>query len=338
MTASLYLRQIEKAIKRAVKRDLFDIRIRTAIRPQDIRRSIAEERPQIVHFCGHGMKDGSLLLEDDGGNRKPVSPESLAALFRLHVDYVKCVLLNACYSAKSGEAISQYINYVIGMNQPIDDKAAIVFAQGFYDGLGYDNTNNQDVIQRAFDEGIVAIGLENLSQEQIPVLYTSTDELRIDYTQLQDLLKLGEWKKADLLTLAVMLKVSGREKEGWLNDKSINNFPCTDLCMIDQLWVKYSNGNFSFSVQKRIWESVEQDYSKFGYLVGWLKNKYIYYDHLTFSANAPQGHLPASLAVAISPLHHWNPLEAFSFQFYSTVSSLASRLRKCNCNTNSLKL
>jgi Effector-associated domain 1/CHAT domain len=164
------IREIEEAIRRATNRDLFEIRIRTAVRPQDIRRAIAEEQPQIVHFCGHGLEDGSLLLEDDGGNNKPVPPEVLAALFKLHADYVNCVLLNACYSEKIAIAISQYINYAIGMNQPIEDKAAIAFAQGFYDGLGYTNLGNQDMFQRAFDEGMVAIEMENLSQGSIPVL------------------------------------------------------------------------------------------------------------------------------------------------------------------------
>ncbi|BAY46705.1 hypothetical protein SAMD00079811_43180 [Scytonema sp. HK-05] len=165
------IRKVEETIKRAVRRDLFEIKIRTAVRPQDIRRALAEERPQIVHFCGHGMEDGSLVLEDDFGNHKPVLPTGLAALFRLHSDYVKCVLLNACYSASPGQAISKHINYVIGMNQPIEDRAAIVFAQGFYDGLGYENVDNLDVIQRAFNEGLVAIELENLLQDAIPILW-----------------------------------------------------------------------------------------------------------------------------------------------------------------------
>ena len=164
------IREIEEAIRRATKRDLFDIRIRTAVRPQDIRRAIAEEKPQIVHFCGHGLDNGYLLLEDDGGNNKPVAPEALALLFKLHTNYVKCVLLNACYSEKPADAISQHIDYVIGMNNPIQDKAAIEFAKGFYDGLGYELSDKQDVFQRAFDEGVVAAQLENISQGQIPIL------------------------------------------------------------------------------------------------------------------------------------------------------------------------
>ena len=110
------------------------------------------------------------MLEDDGGNHKAVSSEGLAALFKLHANYVKYVLLNACYSSKPAEVIGKHINYVIGMNQPIEDRAAIVFAQGFYDGLGYDNIDNLDVIQRAFDEGIVAIQLENILRNAIPSL------------------------------------------------------------------------------------------------------------------------------------------------------------------------
>ncbi|MEH1899810.1 MAG: AAA-like domain-containing protein [Nostoc sp.] len=166
------IREIEDAIRRATRRHLFEVRIRTAVRPQDIRRAIAEERPSIVHFCGHGLEDGSLLLEDDGGNNKPVSPFGLASLFKLHADYVNGVLLNACYSAKPAHAISQYINYAIGMNQPIGDKAAIVFAQGFFDGLGYENSETPDIFQRAFDEGLVAIQMEDISQGKIPVLHT----------------------------------------------------------------------------------------------------------------------------------------------------------------------
>ena len=57
------------------------------------------------------------------------------------------------------------------MNQPIEDIAAIVFAQGFYNGLRYDNIDNLDVIQRAFDEGIVAIQLEKILQNAISSLW-----------------------------------------------------------------------------------------------------------------------------------------------------------------------
>ncbi|MDJ0572852.1 MAG: GUN4 domain-containing protein [Pleurocapsa sp. MO_192.B19] len=77
-----------------------------------------------------------------------------------------------------------------------------------------------------------------------------------DYTELRDLLAAGKWKEADQETFQIMLKVANREEQGWLNKDSIDNFPCEDLRIIDRLWVKYSNGKFGFSVQKKIYEEL----------------------------------------------------------------------------------
>jgi hypothetical protein len=124
-----------------------------------------------------------------------------------------------------------------------------------------------------------------------------SSEKGVDYTRLRDLLKAEEWKEADNETVTVMLKAADREKEGWLYYDSIEQFPYTDLQTIDQLWVKYSNGHFGFSVQKGIWESVGYDYEKFGDRVGWRKGmffdrKWLLHSELTFSLDAPKGHLP----------------------------------------------
>ncbi|WP_051470217.1 GUN4 domain-containing protein [Fischerella sp. PCC 9605] len=91
----------------------------------------------------------------------------------------------------------------------------------------------------------------------------------VDYTPLRDLLVAGQWQKADEETGAVMLKIARRVKDGWLREEDFTEFPCLDLETIDRLWVKYSQGRFGFSVQSRIWESVGQDYAKFGDVVGW---------------------------------------------------------------------
>ncbi|MFM6907603.1 MAG: GUN4 domain-containing protein, partial [Dolichospermum sp.] len=64
----------------------------------------------------------------------------------------------------------------------------------------------------------------------------------MDYSKLRDLLKAGKWKEADEETRVIMLCVGEREREGWLNAESIDNFPCADLRTIDKLWVKYSDG------------------------------------------------------------------------------------------------
>ena len=121
----------------------------------------------------------------------------------------------------------------------------------------------------------------------------------MDYRKLRDYLAQGEWKGADDETARVMLAVAKREKEGWLNERSIDNFPCEDLSIIDKLWVKYSDGKFGFSVQKRIWYGIGgtrnefERYEKFVDKVGWRKGgDWLYYLDITFDKKAPEGHLP----------------------------------------------
>lgn len=80
----------------------------------------------------------------------------------------------------------------------------------------------------------------------------------------------------------------------------IQKFPCEDLKTIDQLWVKYSKGRFGFSIQKQIWQEVggkpnadDLIWCSFGERVGWrVKGDWLWSDNLTFTLNAPKGHLP----------------------------------------------
>ncbi len=122
----------------------------------------------------------------------------------------------------------------------------------------------------------------------------------MDYRKLRDYLAQEKWKEADEETARVMLAIAKRENEGWLDSESIDNFPCEDLRTIDQLWVKYSDGKFGFSVQKRIYQGLggTREYNsdiwdKFGDKVGWRKgDNWLYYKDITFDKKAPEGNLP----------------------------------------------
>jgi hypothetical protein len=159
-------------------------------------------------------------------------------------------------------------------------------------------------------------------------------DVGMNYSKLRDFLKAGKWKEADEETLRVMLAVVKREKEGWLDVNSINNFPCADLRTIDQLWVKYSDGRFGFSVQKRIYQGLggtreynEEIWDKFGDKVGWKGGNWLYYKDITFDKKAPEGHLPAAWMVSYGG-GYW----VFWGLGLGELggSSLASRLVKCN--------
>ncbi|MFB2973831.1 GUN4 domain-containing protein [Aerosakkonema sp. BLCC-F183] len=118
-------------------------------------------------------------------------------------------------------------------------------------------------------------------------------KLGVDYTYLRELLAAGKWKEADLETKAVILQASGRNKEASLQLKDIKKIGCSDIRMINQLWLEFSNGRFGFSVQKQIFLSLNGSWPDFGDRVGWVANgAWLRYDRLNFSLDAPSGHLP----------------------------------------------
>ena len=145
-----------------------------------------------------------------------------------------------------------------------------------------------------------------LIEENVDILFESQEQLvnqqlRTDpkYICLEQLLANQEWKEADEETARVMLKIAKREEETFLNKEAIENFPCDDLEIIDQLWLKYSSGLFGFSVQGNIWLECggKLDYEiqcKLGDRLGWRKQgTWLKYEELDFDiATIYPGHLP----------------------------------------------
>ncbi|MDT9247110.1 GUN4 domain-containing protein, partial [Limnospira sp. PMC 1249.20] len=124
------------------------------------------------------------------------------------------------------------------------------------------------------------------------------------YTELDRLLKSGNWKAADEETAKMMLAVAGKTSRRYLDDDDIKNFPGEDLRIIDGLWVKHSRGRFGFSVQKQIYINCgglpvgnypgDTAWCQFCDEVAWRYNgDYVVWSDCTFSATAPRGHLPS---------------------------------------------
>ena len=165
------VREIEEGLALSAGRDRFKVISQWAVRPDDLRRALLKHQPQIVHFSGHGEGEHGLIFESDKDKRKRVSGEALARLFGL-CPSVECVLLNACYSQVQAATIGQKVDYVIGMSQDVGDRAAINFAVGFYDALGYGRT-----VPEAYEFGLAAIDLEGINETATPVLQVRTANL-----------------------------------------------------------------------------------------------------------------------------------------------------------------
>jgi hypothetical protein len=104
-------------------------------RPDELARTLLEEKPHIVHFCGHGDANGRLCFEDGSGRSWPADKSAIAQIFEPMRRHVKCVLLNACFSAEQAQLLGEYVEYAAGMTSAVSDEAAISMARGFYGAL-----------------------------------------------------------------------------------------------------------------------------------------------------------------------------------------------------------
>lgn len=158
-------REILEKLQLAKQRERFNLQQRMSVRATDISQALLDVQPHIVHFSGHGMATGELCFENHEGQIQPVSPNALASLFEQFANQVHCVVLNACYSEAQANAIAKHINYVVGMNQAIGDRAAIAFAIGFYQALGAGRT-----VEDAYQLGCVQIRLQGIPEHLTPIL------------------------------------------------------------------------------------------------------------------------------------------------------------------------
>ncbi|GET39919.1 GUN4 domain-containing protein [Microseira wollei] len=192
------------------------------------------------------------------------------------------------------ELVRQYKNaqqtpYVIA--EPIN-KSQQILIRG--DGTSEDITTQNDA-----DCSHQRLGGGKGAKSESPPLYESSEEPQVDYAKLRNLLIAGNWKEADNETYQLILRVLGREQEGWCRQEDISKLPCSVVRKIDQFWVEHSNDKFGFRVQQQIWRNIRGQADKFDVYklaerIGWRRNnKWLKYDEFTFSLDAKEGHLPS---------------------------------------------
>jgi hypothetical protein len=158
-------REIQQKLRASEYRDDIHLVSRWAARPDDLLQALNEERPQIVHFSGHGSDVNELVLSDDAGRPKVVSKSAIESLFRTTKGYVRAVVLNACFSRGQAAAIVKSVDCAVGMKREIGDKAAIVFSASFYRAIGFGCS-----VKEAFEQGQTALELEGIPEASTPKL------------------------------------------------------------------------------------------------------------------------------------------------------------------------
>ena len=124
------------------------------------------------------------------------------------------------------------------------------------------------------------------------------------YEKLQNLLKSEEWLAADKETVQLILAIAGESNLEDLTPEDIGLIDCSELQVIDRLWMNYSDDRFGFSVQAKIYQdlggdkqsTIEQDaklIQKWGDKLGWRKgNAWLKCSDLDYSPDAKKGGLP----------------------------------------------
>jgi tetratricopeptide (TPR) repeat protein len=133
-------REVDRHIQGSRCRDRCELRYASAVRGGELAQALQRHEPHVVHFSGHGSREGELLLPDATGRSKPASPARVAELFGIlnaRDLSIRCVVLNACYSEPLALALTEHVDCVIGTAAALKDKVAITFAGAFYEALGF---------------------------------------------------------------------------------------------------------------------------------------------------------------------------------------------------------
>lgn len=163
--------RIATRLQQALEPERFPLKFYQDVTPSKFQEYLVLEKPDIVHFSGHGDRSAPdvqrVIDESRGGAGRerddlPASaqPAEESGIFLLDEDLrhahfvntaflkrtfeaivrrqnipVRCVVFNACHSSAQAEAISQVVPYVVGTSWSVGDKAATAFATAFYFGI-----------------------------------------------------------------------------------------------------------------------------------------------------------------------------------------------------------
>ena len=173
LSAEKELQEITQRISSGNPVEIID---RQVLKPDDVLQCILTLKPHIVHFSGLGENQDAIYFKSDRGDAKVIPSEALASLFKLSTDYVKCVLINKCFSEKQATAISQYVPVVIGIKKETSDNTAVKFSTAFYTSLNPDLSYKNLVM--AFQSSCIAIRFEDQSEQSNPVLIEGAPDVR----------------------------------------------------------------------------------------------------------------------------------------------------------------
>ncbi|NEQ30424.1 MAG: hypothetical protein F6K04_05405 [Leptolyngbya sp. SIO4C5] len=143
----------------------------------------------------------------------------------------------------------------------------------------------------------------------VPARLEPIGEFGGSYDQLQSYLTIQDWQGADAETRRILQQWVHADGDLYGMPQS-SAIPAEVIRQLDQLWSEASGGRFGFSAQQRLWQEIaaqqmgnpNEAVKAFGDRVGWTRTTgsdygfiapdWLVEPELTFSLQAPVGHLP----------------------------------------------
>jgi hypothetical protein len=158
-------KQIRKKLRGGDQRDCFELVSEGAVTAEDLQEILLCHKPHILHFSGHGSETQGIVLEDQSGKMRLLDKQAFANLIRALKDNLRMVVMNACFSEDQANYLKEIVDFTIGMGKAVGDKAAIVFASHFYQGLAFGRS-----VETAFELGKGQLDLSTIPESDTPKL------------------------------------------------------------------------------------------------------------------------------------------------------------------------
>jgi CHAT domain-containing protein len=268
------LSDYQKQLERAIKLGL--IEVSSEIEESDRVYRVSRILPRII---------SSIKLPEESKNYEPYR-KGLEKLQELWGDYEKC----------NKDQLKQLLQLLFA-----DKDNSSRFREGFYKILNINILSRESKLSNRESERIFEAELRKVKAD------LSYNNL---YTHLEDYLQQQQWKEADIETTWIFFQVMVIEGfQHW--GELVRKIPSNILNQIDELWVKYSDGDFGFSVQKQIWENIQRNIDsndhetlkkKLAKEVGWYREElepyklaeaWIRYENFIIKSEYPKASLPA---------------------------------------------
>ena len=162
------VKKVQEKIRGSRFRDNITVELRPAADFQTLIDGLNDLNPQIVHFSGHGNE--ALIATEDESGGATISYELLAKALAATDTPPTVVFLNSCKSSAAKKALLPGTPVIVTMQTSVTDSVATFFATGFYGAIAGGQS-----IQKAFDQGKLAVEINSINDADIPELHHAPD-------------------------------------------------------------------------------------------------------------------------------------------------------------------